>query len=45
MKQLSTINYVQAKQDVLPFVKDKSKLELWSEEFFDDITDSIIVAE
>lgn len=41
--RFSTINYVQAKQDVLPFIKDKSKLELWSEEFFDDITDSIIV--
>lgn len=24
-------------------IKDKSKLELWSEEFFDDITNSIIV--
>lgn len=44
-ERFSTIDYEQAKQDVLPFIKDKSKLELWSKEFFEDITDSIIVAE
>lgn len=42
-ERFSTIDYFQAKQDVLPFIKDKSKLELWSKEFFDDITDSILV--
>ena len=26
------------KQDVLPFIKDKSKLDLWSKEFFIEIT-------
>lgn len=43
-ERFSTIDYEQAKQDVLPFIRDKTKLELWSKEFFDDITDSIIVA-
>lgn len=43
-ERFATIDYEQAKQDVLPFIKDKSKLELWSKEFFDDITNSIIVA-
>lgn len=42
-ERFATIDYEQAKQDVLPFIKDKSKLELWSKEFFDDITNSIIV--
>lgn len=28
----------QAKQDVLPFIKDKTKLDLWSKEFFIEIT-------
>lgn len=43
-ERFSTIDYEQAKQDVLPFIRDRTKLELWSKEFFDDITDSIIVA-
>jgi len=32
------LNFEHAKQDVLPFVKDKSKLDLWSKEFFVEIT-------
>ena len=36
-----TIDFEQAKQDVLPFVADKSKLELWSKEFFIDITQNL----
>ncbi len=28
----------QAKRDVLPFIKDKTKLDLWSKEFFIEIT-------
>lgn len=36
--RFSKIDYEQAKQDVLPFIKDKSKLDFWSKEFFTDIT-------
>ena len=32
------INYAQAKEDVRPFVKDVAALELWSAEFFRQIT-------
>ena len=32
------LNFEQAKQDVLPFIKDKTKLDLWSKEFFIEIT-------
>ena len=32
------IDFEQAKQDVLPFIADQSKLSLWSSEFFIDTT-------
>lgn len=35
------LNFEHAKQDVLPFVKDKSKLDLWSKEFFVEITKNL----
>lgn len=37
-ERFSNIDFAQAKEDVLPFVKDKSKLDLWSKEFFIEIT-------
>ena len=37
-ERFETIDFEQAKQDVLPFVADKSKLELWSKDFFIDIS-------
>ena len=40
-ERFTTIDFEQAKQDVLPFVADKSKLELWSKEFFIDITQNL----
>ena len=32
------MDFTQAKEDVLPFVKDKTKLDIWSKEFFIEIT-------
>ena len=40
-ERFATIDFELAKQDVLPFVADKSKLELWSKEFFIDITQNL----
>ena len=40
-ERFASIDYEQAKQDVLPFIKDKSKLNLWSAEFFTDITKAL----
>lgn len=37
-EKFSSVDFAQAKEDVLPFVKDKSKLDLWSKEFFVEIT-------
>lgn len=40
-ERFENLNIEQAKQDVLPFVKDKSKLDLWSVEFFKEITKNL----
>ncbi|MFV0361973.1 MAG: nucleotidyl transferase AbiEii/AbiGii toxin family protein [Suipraeoptans sp.] len=39
--KFSTIDYTNAKQDVAPFIKDISKLELWSTDFFCSITNDL----
>ena len=40
-RRFETIDYEQAKQDVLPFITDKSKLDLWSKDFFIGITQNL----
>lgn len=40
-ERFENLNIEQAKQDVLPFVKGKSKLDLWSVEFFKAITQNL----
>lgn len=40
-KRFDHIIYEQAKEDVLPFIKDKSKLDLWSKDFFKEITKNL----
>lgn len=37
-ERFSNMDFEQAKEDVLPFIKDKTKLDLWSKEFFIEIT-------
>lgn len=37
-ERFESLDIEQAKQDVLPFIKDKAKLDLWSKGFFVDIT-------
>ncbi len=36
-----TINFEQAKQDVLPFIKNINALDIWNEEFFVAITENL----
>lgn len=40
-QRFKTIDFEQAKFDVLPFITDTSKLDLWSKEFFIDITKNL----
>lgn len=40
-ERFSNMDFVQAKEDVLPFVRDKLKLDLWSKEFFVEITKTL----
>jgi len=40
-QRFGTIDFEQAKQDVLPFITNPSKLDLWSKDFFMDITKNL----
>ena len=40
-ERFENLDIEQAKEDVLPFIKDKSKLDLWSKEFFKEITKNL----
>ena len=42
-ERFAAIDYEQAKQDVIPFIKDKTKLDIWSSEFFTEITKGLNV--
>ena len=37
-KRFRSINFNQARQDILPFIKDPEAVNLWSQEFFTSIT-------
>jgi len=39
--RFSTIDYAQARQDVLPFIRDPNKLTVWNQDFFDQISDDL----
>ena len=40
-ERFDQIDYAQAKNDVIPFVKDTASLDLWSAEFFKQITEGL----
>ena len=40
-ERFSNIDFNQAKEDVFPFIRDKSKLDLWCREFFVEITKNL----
>lgn len=40
-KKFNDINYTEAKEDVLPFIKDVESLDLWNKEFFISITEKL----
>ena len=41
IKKFKNINYNDAKEDVIPFIKDVTKLDLWNSEFFISITENL----
>lgn len=41
IKKFNEINYIEAKEDVLPFIKDVGSLDLWNKEFFISITEKL----
>ena len=42
MNKFNTIDYKQAIEDVIPFIKDSSKIDLWSADFFKQITENLM---
>lgn len=40
-ERFDTIDYEQAKQDVLPFIQNPDKLDLWNKDFFISITENL----
>ncbi len=40
-KRFDSIDYTQAKQDVIPFIRDTASLDVWSKEFFRQITEGL----
>ena len=41
IKKFSKIDYSDAKEDVLPFIKDTTSLNIWSKDFFISITNNL----
>jgi predicted nucleotidyltransferase component of viral defense system len=44
-RRFESIDYDQARQDVLPFIKNPSAVEIWSKDFFIAITDNLSARE
>lgn len=42
IERFNEIDFEQAKEDVIPFIKDPSVLDIWSKEFFIAITDQLL---
>ena len=42
ISRFQEIDYVQAKEDVIPFIKDIRVLNIWLNEFFISITNNLI---
>ena len=40
-RRFETIDFSQAKEDVLPFIQNPASLDMWSKEFFQTITDEL----
>jgi hypothetical protein len=44
LNKFQEIDYIKAKSDIFPFIKEPQRVELWSEEFFTAITkDQLII--
>ena len=42
MRRFLSIDYSQAKEDVLPFIRNPASLEVWSASFFQSITENLV---
>ncbi len=40
-QKFENTDFNEAKKDVLPFIKDKTKIDLWNKDFFKEITKTL----
>jgi Mlc titration factor MtfA (ptsG expression regulator) len=40
-EKIQRLNIQEAKNDVMPFIKERSELDIWSHDYFNQITDQI----
>src|SRR5690606_9889193 len=40
-EKFKTVNYQNVKEDVLPFIKDGTVLNIWNEQYFNDLTEKM----
>ena len=43
ISKIEATNFEQAKEDILPFIKDSDAIKLWSSEFFKDLISKLRV--
>lgn len=43
-ERITSVDFLQARQDVVPFIKDSSLLDLWSPDFFISVAEKIVIA-
>ena len=41
LERVKSINFENAKDDIRPFIKDQREIDIWSRDFFSQITESI----
>ncbi len=44
-ERVTSINWDNAKEDIIPFIKDRSELEVWSENYFLQLADMLLIHE
>lgn len=44
-ERIASINWDNAKEDVIPFIKGLQELEMWSEDYFLQLADMLVIRE
>lgn len=44
-KRIASINWDNAKEDIIPFIKERQELEMWTEDYFLQLADMLVIRE